>query len=280
MGLVFEELIRKFAELSNETAGEHFTPREVIALMVDLLFVQDDDALTKPGVIRTIYDPTAGTGGMLSVAEEHLREHNPRAAMVMAGQELNPESYAICKADMLIKGQDVSRIVFGNTLSEDGHAGRDVRLHALQPALRRRVEEGREGGARRARAARLRRALRAGPAPRVGRFAPVHAAPALEDAPGKEQGGCRFGIVLNGSPLFTGGAGSGESEIRRYLLENDLVEASSPCPRTCSTTPASPPMSGSFPTGRRRTARARCSSSMRRASGARCARASAPSGAR
>jgi hypothetical protein len=108
MGLVFEELIRKFAELSNETAGEHFTPREVIRLMVNLLFIEDDDALTKPGVVRSIYDPTAGTGGMLSVAGEHLPSTTPDARLVMYGQELNPESYAICKADMLIKGQDIA----------------------------------------------------------------------------------------------------------------------------------------------------------------------------
>lgn len=125
MGLVFEELIRKFAEISNETAGEHFTPREVIRLMVNLLFIEDDDVLT-PGnaVVRTIYDPTAGTGGMLSVAGEHLLEHNPAARLTMFGQELNDESYAICKADMLIKAQDVANIVAGNTLSEDGHTGR------------------------------------------------------------------------------------------------------------------------------------------------------------
>src|ERR1700712_1737254 len=110
MGAVFEELIRKFAELSNETAGEHFTPREVIRLMVNLLFIEDDKALTKPGVVRSIYDPTAGTGGMLSVAGEHLASLNPDARLVMYGQELNPESYAICKADMLIKGQDIANI--------------------------------------------------------------------------------------------------------------------------------------------------------------------------
>ena len=124
MGLVFEHLIRKFAELSNETAGEHFTPREVIRLMVNLLFIEDDQALTKPGVVRSLYDPTAGTGGMLSVAGEHLTSLNPDARLVMYGQELNPESYAICKADMLIKGQNVGNIVVGNTLSEDGHGGK------------------------------------------------------------------------------------------------------------------------------------------------------------
>jgi type I restriction enzyme M protein len=118
---VFEELIRKFAEISNETAGEHFTPREVIRLMVNLIFIEDDDVLAKPGVVRTMYDPTAGTGGMLSVAGEYLAEHNPQARLTVFGQELNPESYAICKADMLIKGQDVANIAFGNTLSDDGH---------------------------------------------------------------------------------------------------------------------------------------------------------------
>jgi len=124
MGAVFEELIRKFAELSNETAGEHFTPREVIRLMVNLLFIEDDDALTKPGVVRSLYDPTAGTGGMLSVGGEHLAGLNPDARLVMYGQELNAESYAICKADMLIKGQDIANIIFGNTLSNDGLTGK------------------------------------------------------------------------------------------------------------------------------------------------------------
>jgi type I restriction enzyme M protein len=125
MGLVFEELIRKFAEISNETAGEHFTPREVIRLMVNLLFIEDDDVLT-PGnpIVRTLYDPAAGTGGMLSVAGEHLLAHNPQARLTLFGQELNDESYAMCKADMLIKGQEVSNIVAGNTLSDDGHAQR------------------------------------------------------------------------------------------------------------------------------------------------------------
>ena len=124
MGIVFEELIRKFAELSNETAGEHWTPREVIRLMVNLLFIEDDAALTKPGVVRSIYDPTLGTGGMVSTAEDHLLSLNPNARLVMYGQELNPESYAICKADMLIKGQDIANIIFGNTLSADGLMGK------------------------------------------------------------------------------------------------------------------------------------------------------------
>lgn len=227
MGAVFEELIRKFAEISNETAGEHFTPREVIRLMVNLLFIEDDDVLT-PGtaVVRTIYDPTAGTGGMLSIAAEHLLAHNPKARLTMYGQELNDESYAICKADMLIKGQAVENIIAGNTLSDDGHAGRKfdymlsnppfgVEWKKVEKAVRQEHEsKGFDG--------------RFGPGlPRVSDGSMLflmHLVSKMAPVVNGE-GGCRFGIVLNGSPLFTGGAGSGESEIRRYVLENDLVEA-------------------------------------------------------
>ena len=119
MGKVFEELIRRFAESSNDTAGEHFTPRDIVHLTTSLVFMEDDDALTKPGIIRTIYDPTAGTGGFLSEGMEYLDKLNPQAVMRAYGQELNPESYAICKADMLIKGQEVNNIKLGNTLSND-----------------------------------------------------------------------------------------------------------------------------------------------------------------
>lgn len=224
MGLIFEELIRKFAELSNETAGEHFTPREVISLMVNLLFVEDDDVLTKPGVVRSIYDPTAGTGGMLSVAGEYLIEHNDKARLVMHGQELNPESYAICKADMLIKGQDVSNITFGNTLSDDGHADSKfdymlsnppfgVEWKKVEKEVRREAEQQGYNG-------------RFGPGlPRVSDGSLLFLMHLISKMRPAKDGGSRFGIVLNGSPLFTGGAGSGESEIRRYVLENDLVEA-------------------------------------------------------
>ncbi len=224
MGLVFEELIRKFAEASNETAGDHFTPRDVIRLMVDLLFIEDDDALSKPGIVRTIYDPTAGTGGMLSVAEEHLKAGTRNVQLTMFGQELNPESYAICKADMLIKGQDVSNIAFGNTLSEDGHIGRSfdymlanppfgVEWKKVEKAVRDEHEQQGFSG-------------RFGPGlPRVSDGSLLFLLHMLSKMRPAAEGGCRFGIVLNGSPLFTGGAGSGESEIRRYLLENDLVEA-------------------------------------------------------
>ena len=224
MGLVFEELIRKFAEISNETAGEHFTPREVIKLMVNLIFIEDDQALTKPGVVRSIYDPTAGTGGMLSVSGEHLAELNPEARLVMFGQELNPESYAICKADMLIKEQDIANIIFGNTLSSDGLPGKQfdymlsnppfgVEWKKIEKEVHKESEEKGFNG-------------RFGPGlPRVSDGSLLFLLHLLSKMRPAKDGGSRFGIVLNGSPLFTGGAGSGESEIRRYVLENDLVEA-------------------------------------------------------
>ena len=224
MGLVFEELIRKFAEISNETAGEHFTPREVIKLMVNLLFIEDDDVLAKPGVVRTIYDPTAGTGGMLSVAGEYLEEHNPQARLTMFGQELNDESYAICKADMLIKGQDVANIKSGNTFSEDGHPHKKfdymlsnppfgVEWKKVEKDIRKEHESQGYNG-------------RFGPGlPRVSDGSLLFLLHLISKMRPANDGGSRFGIVLNGSPLFTGAAGSGESEIRRYVLENDLVEA-------------------------------------------------------
>ena len=224
MGLVFEELIRRFAELSNETAGEHFTPREVIRLMVDLIFIEDSEALTKPGVVRTIYDPAAGTGGMLSIAEEHLTAMNPKARLTMYGQELNPESFAICKADMLIKGQDVGNITFGNTFTEDGHPHRKfdymlsnppfgVEWKKVEKEVRKEAETQGFNG-------------RFGPGlPRVSDGSLLFLMHLLSKMRLAVDGGSRFGIVLNGSPLFTGGAGSGESDIRRYVLENDLVEA-------------------------------------------------------
>ena len=224
MGAVFEELIRKFAEISNETAGEHFTPREVIRLMVNLIFDEDDAALTKPGVVRSMYDPTAGTGGMLSVGGEHLADLNPDARLVMYGQELNPESYAICKADMLIKGQDIANIIFGNTLSNDGLPGKlfdyslsnppfGVEWKKIEAIIRKEAEQMGFNG-------------RFGPGlPRVSDGSLLFLLHLIAKMRLAVDGGSRFGIVLNGSPLFTGGAGSGESDIRRYVLENDLVEA-------------------------------------------------------
>ncbi len=224
MGAVFEELIRKFAELSNETAGEHFTPREVIRLMVNLLFIEDDQALTKPGVVRSLYDPTAGTGGMLSVAGEHLAGLNPEARLVMYGQELNPESYAICKADMLIKGQDIANIILGNTLSADGLPGKHFDYMLSNPPFG--VEWKKIEKEVRKEAEQLGFNGRFGPGlPRVSDGSLLFLLHLIAKMRPAVDGGSRFGIVLNGSPLFTGGAGSGESEIRRYVLENDLVEA-------------------------------------------------------
>ena len=224
MGTVLEELIRQFAELSTETAGEHMSPREVIRLMVNLLFIEDDDVLSKPGIVRSLYDPTVATGGMLSVAEEHLAELNPDARLVMYGQELNPESYAICKADMLIKGHDITNIILGNTLSNDGLIGKffdymlsnppfGVEWKKIEAFIRKEFETQGFNG-------------RFGPGlPRVSDGSLLFLLHLISKMRPAKDGGSRFGIVLNGSPLFTGGAGSGESEIRRYVLENDLLEA-------------------------------------------------------
>lgn len=193
--------------------------------MVNLLFIEDDDVLTSGNaVVRTLYDPTAGTGGMLSVAGEYLLEHNPAARLTLYGQELNDESYAICKADMLIKGQDVANIVVGNTLSDDGHSGRKfdymlsnppfgVEWKKVEKEVRKEYEQKGFDG-------------RFGPGlPRVSDGSMLFLLHLISKMRPAVDGGSRIGIVLNGSPLFTGGAGSGESEIRRYVLENDLVEA-------------------------------------------------------
>ena len=224
MGLVFEELIRRFAESSNETAGEHFTPRDIVRLTTSLVFMEDDEALTKPGIIRTLYDPTAGTGGFLSAGMEYVHELNPRALIRAFGQELNPESYAICKADMLIKGQDVSRIKLGNTLSNDQlYAGKFDYMLSNPPfgvdwkkiesdITREHLEKGYDG--------------RFGPGlPRVSDGSLLFLLHLLRKLRDPKDGGARIGIILNGSPLFTGGAGSCESEIRRHILESDLLEA-------------------------------------------------------
>ena len=226
MGLIFEELIRRFAESSNETAGEHFTPRDIVRLTTSLVFCMDDDVLTKPGVVRSIYDPTAGTGGFLSSGMEYVHELNPNASLTAFGQELNPESYAICMADMLIKGQDVSRIKQGNTLSDDqlpaehfdymlSNPPFGVEWKKVQKAV---LDEHTQKG----------HAGRFGPGlPRVSDGSLLFLLHLISKMrkPDAQTPGSRIGIILNGSPLFTGGAGSGESEIRRYILENDLLEA-------------------------------------------------------
>lgn len=224
MGYLYEELIRKFSELSNETAGEHFTPREVIRLMVNLLLAEDEDELVKPGVVRTLCDPACGTGGMLSVAEDRLRELNPKARLEVFGQELNAETYAICRSDMMLKGQDASHIAYGNSFSEDHHDGKrfdyllanppfGVEWKKVQDEVKKEAEANGFGG-------RFGAGL-----PRIndGSFLFLQHMIAKMKAPG--EGGTRLAIVFNGSPLFTGGAGSGESEIRRWIIENDWLEA-------------------------------------------------------
>lgn len=224
MGDLFEELIRKFAEASNEEAGEHYTPRDAIRLMVDLLFAEDNKALLEPGTIRSIYDPTAGTGGMLSVAEERLLERNPQARLRLYGQEINDQSYAICKSDMIAKGQDASNIRLGDTLAEDLFWDKTFDFCMSNPPY----------GVDWKASETLVKAERLNSGPN-GRFGP--GLPAVSDGqmlflthlahkmrPEHECGG-RAGIVLNGSPLFNGAAESGPSEIRRWLLESDLVEA-------------------------------------------------------
>ncbi|WP_417335903.1 type I restriction-modification system subunit M [Halobacteriovorax marinus] len=225
MGLVFEDLIRRFAESSNETAGEHFTPRDMVRLTTSLVFLEDDEMLTKKGVIRHLYDPTCGTGGFLSSGMEYLHELNEDAQLIGFGQELNPESYAICKADMLIKGQDVSNIKLGNTLSEDQLSEKKFDYLLSNPPFgvdwkkteKQIKDEHKKKGFN-------------------GRFGPglprvsdgsllflMHLVDKMRSP--KENQGARIGIILNGSPLFSGNAGGGESEIRRYLFENDLIES-------------------------------------------------------
>lgn len=226
MGLVFEELIRRFAESSNETAGEHFTPRDIVRLTTGLIFSQDDDALNKEGVIRTIYDPTAGTGGFLSSGTEYVYEHNPEAVMRVFGQELNPESYAICKADMLIKGQDVRNIKLGNTLSNDQLAYEKFDYMLSNPPFgvdwKKIEDEIKDEHQQKGFNGRFGAGL-----PRVSDGSLLflmHLISKMRDVDSAGQGS-RIGIILNGSPLFTGSAGSGESEIRRYILEADLLES-------------------------------------------------------
>ncbi len=228
MGVIFEELIRRFSEQSNETAGEHFTPREVIRFMVNLLFAQDDEALHQPGIVRTMYDPACGTGGMLSVAEDYLARLNPQARLQVYGQELNDESYAICKADMLIKGQDADNIKCGNSLNADGLPGLKADYLISNPPFG--VDWSKAEKAVRDEHERQGFAGRFGPGlPRKNDGSLLfllHMLSKMKPA-GSDggPGGSRLAIVFNGSPLFTGSADSGESNIRRWIIENDWLEA-------------------------------------------------------
>lgn len=226
MGYMFEELIRKFAEISNETAGEHFTPREVIKLMVNILFLNDREILTKKGITKTIYDCCAGTGGMLSVAEEYLNELNPDARLEVFGQELNPESYAICKSDLMIKGQNAANIKKGNSISEDQLSDQKfdylitnppfgVKWEKFAKKVKDEYEQLGHGG-------RFGAGL---PSVSDGSF--LFLMHLMSKMKPSEQGGSRLAIVFNGSPLFSGSPSKtkNESSIRQWIIENDLLEA-------------------------------------------------------
>lgn len=220
MGYVFEEIIRRFSEAHNEDAGQHYTPREVIELMVNILFLYDDKTLTADNAVKTLYDPACGTGGMLSVANEYLYELNKAARLVCFGQEINDQTFAICQADMLIKGQQANQIKNGNTLADDQFSDVQFDYILSNPPFGREWKNDKLAVEKEAKTGF------------AGRFGP--GLPAIGDgqllflltAVSKmKETGSRVAIIHNGSPLFTGDAGSGPSEIRRYLLENDLIEA-------------------------------------------------------
>ena len=229
MGYLFEELIRRFSEMSNETAGEHFTPREVISLIVELLIANDDTKLTGKGIIRQVYDPACGTGGMLALTEEALKAFNEDIRVELYGQELNGESFGICKSDMLVTGHNPEQIAYGNTLTDDQHPDRKFHYMLSNPPYG--VDWKKYQKPIKAEAERDAKSKQDDWTGRFGAGTPrisdgqllflQHMISKMRD----DETGSRIGIVMNGSPLFTGGAGSGESEIRRWMLENDWVEA-------------------------------------------------------
>ena len=238
MGTIFEELIRKFNEALNENPGEHFTPRDVVHLMVDLMLAGDEEELRKKGVARSVYDPCCGSGGMLTIAKEHttlgeIREGkrlgdpvNPDAHIHLFGQEVNPETFAICKSDLFMKskdGRDAKKILFGSTLSNDRHAGTGFDYMIANPPYGKdwkRDQDAVRGEHDRGAAGRFAPGL-----PRISDGQLLFLLHMLAHSKEPAQGGSRIAIIMNGSPLFTGDAGSGESEIRRWILENDLLEA-------------------------------------------------------
>ena len=223
MGYIFEEIIRRFSESHNEDAGQHYTPREVIRLMVNIIFNDDSDILSGSNVVRTIYDPACGTGGMLSVAEDYLLQLNSSAKMLLSGQEINDQTLAICKADMLIKGNDAKEIRDGNTLSDDKFEGRTFDYIMSNPPFGREWKNEKskvEAEAKKGFAGRFGYGLPASSDSQL-----LFLMTAISKMKDVNQGGSRIAIIHNGSPLFTGDAGSGPSEIRKYIIENDLLEA-------------------------------------------------------
>ena len=223
MGYIFEEIIRRFSESHNEDAGQHYTPREVIRLMVNILFYDDSSTLSGKNIARTIYDPACGTGGMLSVAEEYLHELNSSTELMSFGQELNDQTFAICKADMLIKGNNADFIKDGNTLSDDQFEGQKFDYIISNPPFGREWKNEKrvvEDEAKRGFAGRFGAGL---PAASDGQM--LFLMTAISKMKEPRDGGSRIAIIHNGSPLFTGDAGSGPSDIRKYILESDLLEA-------------------------------------------------------
>jgi type I restriction enzyme M protein len=228
MGYLFEDLIRRFSEISNETAGEHFTPREVIKLMTELLLAPDEDTLRGPGVIREVFDPACGTGGMLTEVHDHIVGQNPNATVMVFGQELNGESWAISRSDLMIKGQDPKNIELGNSFNNDRHRGRTFDYMLANPPFGvewKKVKNDVEAEHDLGKLGRFEAGL-----PRINDGSLLFLQHMISKMkpyePGSvEKPGSRLAIVFNGSPLFTGAAGSGESEIRRWILENDWLEA-------------------------------------------------------
>ncbi len=223
MGYIFEEIIRRFSEAHNEDAGQHYTPREVIQLMVNILFYDDNDVLSGNNVVKTIYDPACGTGGMLSVAEEYLNKLNASTELMAFGQEINDQTFAICKADMLIKGNNADFIKDGNTLSDDKFEGQKFDYIISNPPFGREWKNEKakvEAEAKKGFAGRFGAGL---PAASDGQM--LFLMTAISKMKDRSNGGSRIAIIHNGSPLFTGDAGSGPSDIRKYILENDLLEA-------------------------------------------------------
>jgi len=224
MGYIFEDLIRRFNEAANETAGDHFTPREVIRLMVNLLFEPDSDVLHKKGIVRTLLDPACGTGGMLAVADEYLHELNPDARLEVFGQDHNPESYAVCGSDMLIKGHNIDHIVFGSSFTKDGFSRQRFDYLLANPPFGVEWKPDADEIIKEHEAQGFDGRFGAG-LPRINDGSFLFLQHMISKMKPAKEGGSRIAIVFNGSPLFTGDAGSGESEIRRWIIENDWLEA-------------------------------------------------------
>ena len=228
MGYIFEDLIRRFNEALNENPGEHYTPREVIRLMVNLLLSQDEDNLEQNHIVRTVYDPCCGSGGMLTIAQRRIKELNPNAEVYLFGQEVNPETYAVSKSDMYLKsrdGRDAENIKLGSTLSDDKHPEMNFDYMITNPPYGKDWKMDRKAVETEAKKGHRGRFGAGTPRVSDGQLLFLQHMISKMRPLENGKGGSRIGIVLNGSPLFTGDAGSGESEIRRWILENDLLEA-------------------------------------------------------